>query len=97
MSTQAPGLPDPLMYSGHVLGLKLDSEQGSDWRKGVKERKGTSSVHRSGLRSFFLPSLIGASPPVATSLVIWVCLGSWVVGQGLLTMFDSFPLERGKL
>lgn len=66
-----------MMANDPVLGLKLDSERGSVRRDRDKGKKGYkfSSQKWAGVISF-LPSLIGANFPVATSLVIWVCLGS---------------------
>lgn len=83
-----------LMDCDHVLCLQLESERRSVWRKEIKERKITRSDHRNGLKSLFPAAFNRGKPSRGNHLVIWVCLRSWVVGQGLLKVFHSSFRER---
>lgn len=86
-----------LMDCDRVLGLQLESERRSVWRKEIKERKITRSVHKSGLRSLFPAEFNRGKPSCGNRPGDLGMSEKLVVGQGLLKVLHSFLLKREKL
>lgn len=85
-----------LMDCDHVLGLQLESERRSVWRKEIKGRKITRSVHRSGLRSLFPAEFNRGKPSYGNRPSDLGLSEKLVVGQRLLKVFHSFLFRERK-